>query len=75
MNLNRRSFFRLLGRASGTAAAVVVGGAAVLPDDDMTKITSHTDYFEIDGQMCRVNHIYERTVLANAALLTQPPAA
>ena len=31
MDLNRRSFFRLLGRASGTAAAVVVGGAAVLP--------------------------------------------
>lgn len=31
MNMNRRAFFRFFGRASGTAAAVVVGGAAVLP--------------------------------------------
>ena len=29
MNMNRRALFRLLGRASGTAAAVVVGGAAL----------------------------------------------
>ena len=31
MNMNRRSFFRFFGRATGTAAAVVVGGAALLP--------------------------------------------
>ena len=29
MNMNRRSFFRFFGRATGTAAAVVVGGAAL----------------------------------------------
>ena len=29
--MNRRAFFRLIGRASGTAAAVLVGGAALLP--------------------------------------------
>ena len=30
MNLNRRSFFRVMGRVGGTAA-VVVGGVAALP--------------------------------------------
>ena len=29
MKTNRRDFFRFLGRASGTAAAVVVGGVAL----------------------------------------------
>lgn len=31
MKMNRRAFFRFFGQASGTAAAVVVGGAALLP--------------------------------------------
>ena len=39
MKMNRRSFFRFFGRASGTAAAIVVGGAALLPAmTDATKL-------------------------------------
>lgn len=31
MNYSRRSFFRVVGRAGGTAAGVLVGGAALWP--------------------------------------------
>ena len=44
MKMNRRSFFRFIGRASGTAAAVVVGGAAVLP-----KVTGAVELKRADG--------------------------
>ena len=74
MDMNRRSFFRLLVRASGTAAAVVVGGAMVLPkvgDEQFDKVTTATDIFEIDGQLCRVNHIYQRTVLRGIRAVAQ----
>ena len=36
--MNRRSFFRFFGRATGTAVAVVVGGAALLPALKATEI-------------------------------------
>lgn len=42
--MNRRAFFRFFGRASGTAAAVVVGGAAVLP-----KVTGWVELERVDG--------------------------
>ena len=49
--MNRRTFFRFFGRASGTAAAVVVGGAAVLP-----KVTGAVD--SVDELIPRLG--YER---------------
>ena len=49
MKLNRRAFFRFFGRATGTAAAVVAGGAALLP-----KVTGRMEYMTLDGRLGRI---------------------